>query len=162
MDSGKMIFIKLLIMVLCGALMSWGGYSWKPARRFILPCLLTTSALFLTHQCWCLCMLCSILALSFGYGDNSALRHIFGPSWARSVYGLLAAICLSLPLFLTHHLGLPFEVHLVSVSVDALISLCIYLSLNFTLENALKNINQVTGDLIIGAGLSSIVLLVHP
>ncbi len=82
-----------------------------------------------------------------GYGESSPLRHIFGNGWGRGVWGVLAAICLSLPLFLTHHLSLWLFV--------------LYLVLNFTLENALKNVNQKIGDPIIGLGFSFIIFLIH-
>lgn len=142
-----MIFIKLFIVGVCAFLFWLGGYSWKPARRFILPFVLAGMSLFLTHSWFCVFQLISMATFSLGYGDDSVFRRIFGNGWGRGVYGLLSAICLSLPLFLTHHLVWYFFVP--------------YLALNFTLENALKNINQKIGDPIIGFGFASIVLLIH-
>lgn len=143
-----MIELKLAVMLACGALFAWGGYSYHNARRFIMPMLLTATALLVTHDAWALLMLISIGPLCLGYGEKSPLRHIFGNGWGRGVWGLLVASCLSLPLFLSTHLGwLPFV---------------LYLSLGFTLENVLKNIPQLIGDLIIGFSFGSIVLFVVP
>lgn len=143
-----MIVIKLSIIFACGCLFSWGGFNFKQARRFIMPFLLSVFCCLFLHSLWPLLMLISIGGFSLGYGDNSVFRHIFGSGWGRSVWGLIAAICLSMPLFLTHHL-----------SVWLLIP---YLALNFTLENALKNLNQLIGDIIMGMGFASIVFLIHP
>lgn len=142
-----MILLKFAVMAICSALFWLGGYSWKPARRFILPTILTATALLFTHSWWCLLMLSSMATFSLGYGDNSIFRKIFGNGWGRGVYGLLSAICLSLILLLTHHIGVWFFVG--------------YLALNFSLENALKNIPQKIGDPIIGAGFASIIFLIH-
>ena len=142
-----MIAIKIAVMLASGCLMAWGGYNFKVARRFILPAILCVALALICHSWWALLGLSSMAALSIGYGDNAIFSHIFGHSWGRSVYGLLVAICLSLPLFLTHHLVIWFFVP--------------YLIVNFTLENALKNVNQIVGDLIIGAGFGAIVFLIH-
>lgn len=153
--------LVILVMAICAALFWWGGYSWKPARRFILPCLLTLAALLLSHNPWCLTTLSCMGVFCMGYGDNSPLRHVLGDGWGRSVWGLLAATCLSLPLFLTHHLGIEYG-HLVLTSQAWSIGLgMIYLTLNFTLENALKSLNQKIGDPLIGLGLASILLIIH-
>ena len=142
-----MIFLKLAVLIVSSFLFWLGGYSWLPARRFIMPAILTVLALVLTQSWWCLSMLSCMGIFCLGYGEKSPLRHIFGNGWGRGVWGLLAAICLSLPLFLTHHIGV--------------ILLLAYLSLNFTLENALKDVKQYIGDPIIGAGFASIVLLIR-
>lgn len=142
-----MLIFKLSVILLCSFLFWLGGYSWKPARRFIMPVLITGLALFLTHDLWTLTMLSCMGCFSMGYGEFSPLRHIFGNGWGRGVWGILSAICLSLALFLTHHLEWYLFVP--------------YLALNFTLENALKNVDQRIGDIIIGAGFASIVLLIH-
>jgi len=138
--------IIILIVLICSALFWVGGKWWLPARRFILPTILSLTSLILSHSWYSLTMLSCIGVFCLGYGDNSLLRHIFGNGWGRGVWGLLAAICLSLSLFLTHHLSIWFFVP--------------YLALNFTLENVLKNINQNIGDPIIGLGFSCILLFV--
>lgn len=140
-----MIF-KILVCWLAGGLFAWGGFNFKPARRFILPVILVGVIYFYSHTLFSFLCLLSIVAFSLGYGENSFVRHVFGNGWGRGVWGLLAAICLSLPLFLTHHLLILFFLG--------------YLALNFTLENALKNINQIFGDIIIGMGFGSIVFLI--
>lgn len=82
-----------------------------------------------------------------GYGEKSPLRHCFGNGWGRGVWGLLAALSISTTFLLTGHL--------------ILLLFFSYLALNFTLENALKNIPQVIGDPLIGAAFASIILLIH-
>lgn len=161
-----MIEIKLIIMGICSALFWWGGFSWHNARRFIMPLILTLTALVLTHWCWwTLLMLSCSGAFCLGYGEKSPLKHIFGNGFGRGIWGLLAAICLSLPLFLTHHLAWPLlHSFQSSNNVTYLFSFAIliaYLALNFTLENALKNIPQWLGDPLIGLGFSLIVLLIR-
>lgn len=138
--------IKILIMASCAALFWWGGFCFLPARRFILPSILAVFCAFYLHSLWALTMLSCMGTYCLGYGDKSPLRHCFGNGWGRGVWGLLSAICLSLALFLTHHLSIWFFVP--------------YLALNFTLENALKDINQKIGDPLIGLGFSCIVFLV--
>lgn len=137
--------IKLIIMAICAALFWLGGFCWLPARRFILPTLLTAYLLIVFHQPWLLLTLSVIGIFCLGYGDKSPLRHIFGDGWGRGVWGILAAICLSLPLLLTGNLSYVLFVP--------------YLILNFTLENALKKLPQPLGDPIIGLGFSCIVLI---
>lgn len=138
---------RIFIALACAALFFVGGYVWKPARRFIMPTILTGYSLLLFFSLYDLTMLACIGVFCLGYGDKSPLRHIFGNGWGRGIWGLLAAISLSLALFLMHHLSMWFFLP--------------YLALNFTLENALKNIPEVIGDPIIGLGLSSIVMLIH-
>lgn len=137
---------KLIVIAVCAFLFWLGGFSWKPARRFIMPCILSVNLFFLTHCTYALSSLAAIGSFCLGYGDKSPLRHIFGDGWGRGVWGLLSALCLSIGLFLTGHIFWYFWLP--------------YLVLNFTLENALKNIPQVIGDPIIGAGLACIVLLI--
>lgn len=142
-----MIYYKLTIVLICAGLFSYGGFSWHNARRFLMPLILTITCSMAVHAFWGLTMLLSIVFLCIGYGDKSAFRHIFGNGWGRGVWGFLVALALSLGLFLTGHIAWYFFAG--------------YLALNFTLENALKNINQVVGDLIIGAGFASIIFLIY-
>lgn len=142
-----MIEIKLAVIAVCAALFWLGGYRFLAARRFIMPTILSLTCLVALHTLLALTMLSTIGVFCLGYGEKSPLRHIFGNGWGRGVWGLLAGTCLSLGLFLTGHLFwwifLP------------------YLALNFTLENALKNIPQWLGDPLIGLGFSSIVIFIH-
>lgn len=156
-----MIEIKILIIAICAGLFSWGGFNNHNMRRFVLPIVLVGTMLFITHEIWCLMSLCVIGAYCMGYGEKSPLRHVFGDGWGRGVWGLIAATCLSLPLFLTHHLGMTFGSLPLNSEPWPLIFLFVYLALNFTLENALKSMQQIIGDLIIGAGFGTIVLLIR-
>lgn len=142
-----MLELKISVMVICAGLFWWGGFSFLAARRFIMPTCLMITSMVISHNLWTITMLSCMGIFCLGYGEKSPLRHIFGNGWGRGVWGFLAAICLSLALFLTHHLSIWFFV--------------LYLSFNFTLENLLKNINQKIGDPIIGLVFSSIVLLIH-
>lgn len=141
-----MLEAKILIALVGSGLFFWGGYSWHNARRFILPTILALSLAWITHSWWALTSLSVIGIFCLGYGEKSPLRHCFGDGWGRGIWGLLSAIAISLSLLLAGHicwwLWLP------------------YLAINFTLENALKNIPQVIGDPIIGLGLCSIVFII--
>lgn len=142
------MILKLIVMAICSILFWWGGYNFHNARRFILPIVLTSFCIFLTNWDWRLLFMLSVIgAFCLGYGEKSPLRHVFGDGWGRGIWGILVAICLSLPLFLTHHLLIYFFLP--------------YLALNFTLENALKKLPQWLGDPIIGLGFSLILLLIH-
>lgn len=153
---------KLIVMTICAALFWLGGYSWLAARRFIMPFILALMAFLATMNAWVgICMLTSMGCLCLGYGEKSPLRHVFGNGWGRGVWGLLVAICLSVPLFLTHHLAWPFLHHQPIGPIESYSILLLYLTLNFTLENALKNIPQYIGDPLIGLGFSSILLLIR-
>ncbi len=138
---------KLIVIAICSFLFFLGGYCWLPARRFLLPSFLSLFACFLCHSFYELASLSVCGVFCLGYGEKAPLRHIFGNGWGRSVWGILAAICISLSMLLTGHLHWFLFVP--------------YLILNFTLENALKNIPQVIGDPIIGASFASIVLLIR-
>lgn len=143
-----MIEIKIIIMAICSALFWLGGFCWLPARRFIMPSILTVSCLYFSNwDWWSLSMLSCMGIFCLGYGDKSPLRHIFGDGWGRGIWGLLAAISLSIALFLTGHIWILWMI--------------IYLGINFTLENVLKKIPQSIGDPIIGLGFSSILLIVR-
>lgn len=156
-----MLALKLLVMILCAGLFWWGGDSWKPARRFIMPVVLALCCAYYAHSFWALAMLSCIGAFCLGYGEKSPLKHVFGNGWGRGVWGLISASCLSAPLFLTQHLGIQVG-HLALASAPwTYILLALYSSLNFILENALKDINQKLGDPLIGLGFASIVFLVQ-
>ena len=142
-----MIWLKILIVLLCGALF-WIGGKWDHnARRFVMPLLLSISALFFSHwDWWVLTMLSTVGVFCLGYGDKSPFRHIFGNGWGRGVWGLLAGFGLSSGLFFSGYLHLYFFIP--------------YLALSFILENALKNLPQDLGDPLIGAGFGLIILCI--
>lgn len=142
------LHVKFIIVAICAALFWYGGYAWHNARRFIMPAILCCTMLFASRWClWAISSLSCMGVFCLGYGDKSPLRRIFGNGLGRGVWGFLAALTLSIWAVCTGHLAwyifLP------------------YLALNFTLENALKDIPQVIGDPIIGASLASIVFIVH-
>lgn len=139
----SIIIIKLFIALLCSFLFWLGGFSFLSARRFIMPFVLMIAAFWLTHSWICFSLTTAMGFLCLGYGDNSPLRHCFGNGWGRGVWGLLVAIALSLGLFLFGFISPIF--------------FAFYLILNFTFENALKDINQKIGDPIIGFGFASLV-----
>lgn len=139
--------IKLLIVVISGALFWWGGYNYLTARRIIMPAMLTFACLWLTKDLWCLTMMASYGVETLGYGPKSPFYHCFGNGWGRGVWGLLVAIALSLGAFLTGHLAWYW--------------FAAYLAQGFTLENALKNLPQKYGDPIIGAAFGCIVLIIR-
>lgn len=143
-----MIFIKIITVILSAFLFAWGGYSWHNARRYLMPFVITITLLIITNYDWrCLTSLSSVLFLSIGYGEKSVFHHIFGNGWGRGMWALLVAGSISVGLFLTGHL--------------AWYLLLPYLAICFTMENTLKNIKQIPGDLIFGTAFGSIVLLVH-
>lgn len=140
-----MLYIKIVILLTTAGLFFIGGWKWHNARRFIMPVVLAFTCLGLTYCYWSLTMLLSMAFLCIGYGDKSPLKHSLGNGWGRSCYGLLVALSLSLGLFYSGHLDWYW--------------LAAYLAINFTLENALKDIPQWIGDTIIGCGFGSIVFL---
>ena len=139
--------IPLIVMLLCGVCMAIGGWHILQVRRMGIPLLLCGYTLFVTHNLWCLTMLATWGVLSIGYGDNAPLRHIFGQTWGRGVWGILVALCLSLAMFLTGHIALPWFV--------------LYLLIVFFFEPLFKNLPQIIGDIIIGCGFGVIVFMVH-
>jgi hypothetical protein len=139
--------IQAITIIASGCLFAWGGYNFLLARRLFMPIVISAALLFLTHSLWSLAAITAYGCLCLGYGDNSPFRHIFGNGWGRGVWGFLVAFALSLAMFITGHL--PWYLFL------------IYAGLGFTLENALKDIPQIVGDFIIGAGFGSIVLFIH-
>lgn len=142
-----MIILKLIVMAVCAGLFFIGGWKWHNARRFIMPVVLVVSTALFIHHAIALTMLVSMGFLTIGYGDNAPLRHCFGNGWGRGIWGLLVALSLSVGLFVSGHIVWYFLIP--------------YLAVNFTFENALKDIPQCIGDPIIGLGFSSIILLVH-
>lgn len=141
------ILVKLLVMLGCAALFWWGGFSFLSARRDIMPPILASACALFAQTFWAFTMLPVVAIYHLGYGEKSLFRHIFGDGWGRGVWGLLAGLCLSVGLLVTGHLDWYWFIP--------------YLGLNFTLENALKNIPQKIGDPLIGCGFACIIFFVH-
>lgn len=116
---------------------------WHNARRFIMPCVLALSACIILHSWWLgLLMLPTMGTLTLAY-DN------FGKgNFSRAIWSGLQASIIGLGLFLTGHLILPFYLS--------------YILVNMILSGILNNrVDEIIGDLIFGAWLGSIVLLVR-
>jgi hypothetical protein len=142
-----MNILHLTTVVFAGILMASGGHNFLFARREMMPIFIMSDCLYVTHNPWALTMLLACGILHLGYGDKSKFRHIFGDAWGRGVWGLLVALALSLWAVLTGHLALPWFIA--------------YLIVGFFLEPLFKNLPQIFGDLIIGAGLASFVFFIH-
>lgn len=141
------MILKIVELLVCAGLFAWGGYSWHNARRFIMPLTLALSLAWIAQSWWGLLSITSSAAFCLGYGDKSWLRRVFGDGWGRGVWGLISALCIASALALTGHVVWYYFL--------------LYLALNFTLENALKNWQQIIGDLIIGLGFGVLVFMVH-
>ena len=139
--------IQAITILLCAALFAWGGYSFNKARRFIMPVVLACACWYLTGSIWSLTMLTSAGFLCMGYGEDAPLVHVFSGCWGRGVWGFLVALSLSLGLFLTGHLAWYW--------------FACYLVIGFSFEPMFKNLPQVIGDCLIGAGFGSIVFMIH-
>jgi hypothetical protein len=139
--------IRIVCMLIVSVLFFIGGWRWHNARRFILPAVMAATAYWLTRDLWCLTMLSAMGVFCMGYGEDAPLVHVFGKGWGRGIWGFLGALALSLGLFLTGHLAWYW--------------FAAYLVAGFILENALKNLYQVAGDLIIGAFYGSLLLAIR-
>lgn len=139
--------MRILTLLICAALFWWGGKNFLSARRDIMPCVLALACGLLLHSAWGCGALLAVPFLHFGYGEKSRFRHIFGDGWGRGVWGILVAVGLSAVLFFSGHIYWLLEV--------------IYLVIGFTLENALKKLNQSVGDPLIGAGFALLIFFLH-
>jgi hypothetical protein len=149
-----MLIVKILLFLVSSALF-WIGGKWNHnARRFVMPLVLSLACAW-GHNWWPLVKYLWIIpamfipmaiCLSLGYGDKSPLRHIFGDGWGRGVWGILVALSASVGLLVGHFLAWWWFI--------------LYLGVNFTLENTLKNVDQDLGDPIIGLGFASIIFLI--
>ena len=128
-----MIFIKILVDIICGALNSWGGYDFLAARRFIMPVVLGVCSSIVCGVWWVgiLCLpACGTLCLGYFSGQN----------WGRALWLFVQAIALSAGLLLTGHLvWYLFFVYIIIAGV---------------LGGIYKNWKQPIGDLITGIYLS--------
>ena len=149
-----MLILKLIVLLVNSALF-WVGGKWNHnARRFVMPLVISSYCAW-GHAWWLIPAIWIPMAgvLCLGYGDKSPLRHIFGDGWGRGIWGLLVGLAASLGLFLGH-----FMIHW--LFFPSWVFLVLYLAINFTLENALKKLPQDIGDPLIGASISSIILLI--
>lgn len=137
-----MIEMKSATIAICGILFAWGGYSFLIARRFIMPFILAIAVIIATGVWWCgLMVLPSMGTLTLGYKN-------FGQgNFARAIWLGLQALIIAAGLTLTHHLIWPVY------AVYALIAAILAGILN-------NRLPQIWGDIIFGAWLGAIVLLV--
>lgn len=139
---------NLIILILCSALNALGGYSFKAARRYILPVVLGIGLSLATKTWWVgLMILPTMGLLSIGYGEKSFLEHIFNDAWARFVWFALVCLGVGTGLFLTGHLAWYW--------------FFTYVVVNATLGITIRKYNQIITDLIFGAAIASIVFLVR-
>jgi len=143
------MILKLITLIVSAVLFWWGGYNWLPARRFIMPSVITVTTVIITHWWWALLLMLPPMSLflSLGYGPKSEFYYLFGDGCGRGVWGLLVGIAASLGLCMAGHLQLYWFIP--------------YLAVSFTLENLLKSLPQDEGDPIIGLGFASIMLLIR-
>lgn len=139
--------MNITFAIASGVLFSAGGYNFLFARRWMMPILLTLFAAYVTRDLWSITMLSACGSLSLGYGEKAPLRHVFGDCWGRGIWGLLVAACLSTGLMIAGHLSV--------------VNYIGYLVLGFFLEPIFKNLPQMYGDAIIGAGFGLIAFLMH-
>ena len=138
--------IHIVSIISSAIFMAVGGDNFLLARRELMPLIICSDAYYTTKSPWCFLMLSACFILHLGYGDKSKFRHIFSDTWGRGVWSFLVALCLSAPMFFTGHISLPYFIG--------------YLVLGFFIEPLFKNLWQVAGDLIIGAGLASVVFII--
>ena len=140
------LIVQIVAILLGGAFFAYGGYKDHNFRRFYMPVILAGACWLLTHSIWSLTVFASSPLMCMGYGEDAPLTHIFNTGWSRSIWGLIVALGASLGLFLTGHMAWYW--------------FSLYLVLGFILDNALKNLWQVSGDLIVGAYVGSLVLMI--
>lgn len=92
-----MILEKIIVILACGALNSWGGFSWHDARRFIMPVVLAVTASFLTHIWWSGFLVLPVIGtLCLGYFSDK--------NWGRGLWLFLQAVMIGLGLTITGHI----------------------------------------------------------
>ena len=137
-----MIFLQLITVILAGVLNSWGGHSFLPARRFIMPVLLGVVASICCHTWWVGLMILPVMGtLCLGYSD-------FGTgNFARACWLCLQASIICFGVTVTGHLGWYFAIP--------------YIVFAGVLGGLYKNWQQIWGDLIAGMWLGSFILFVR-
>ena len=135
-----MIFIKIIVDLICGALNAWGGFSWHNARRYLMPVVLGITVSVLTHIWWLgLLILPVIGTLCLGYFH-------FG-NFGRGLWLFLQSFVIGAGLLLTGHLVWYFYIP--------------YCIISGILGGLLVKLYQPIGDAIEGCWLGIIVFLVR-
>lgn len=99
-----MIISQILVVIGCGALNSWGGYSWHNARRYLMPILLGGESGLLAwekkKQDWWvgLLILPVIGTLCLGY------KNFGDGNFSRACWLFVQALVIGLGLTITGHL----------------------------------------------------------
>lgn len=137
-----MLEAKIIVDLICGALFSWGGFSWHNARRFIMPCVIAVMVYFTTHIWWTALMILPVMGtLCLGY------KNFGDGSFSRGCWLFVQAVVIGIGLLLTHHLAWYIYIP--------------YIIVAGVLGGTLYNLNQVIGDIIFGCWLGIIVLFVR-
>lgn len=138
--------IDAIIVMTCAVFFFWGGYAQHNFRRFYMPPLIALGLSLTSHIWWVgITSLPLIGVMTIGYGEKSILYKYLTDEVARAVWMSLAAIIIGLGAFLTGHLAWYFYFP--------------YILWAGFLGATLRNLNQILGDLIFGAYLSSIIFL---
>lgn len=135
------IFIKLLISASAGSLDALGGYCFLPARRFIMPPIISIASCYFIHSLWPLTMMLCCATLTLGYKDFGKGNFSRG-CWLFVQYALMGLGC-----FLSGHLSWYFYIP--------------FAILGGILGGLLVKWFQPVGDFIEGSILGLIILLVH-
>lgn len=136
-----MIELKLAIMVICGFLNSWGGYSFHNARRYFMPLVLAISVSYVTHILWLGLVIIPVIGtLILGY------KRFGSGNFSRAMWLFLQFSVCGIGLLLTGHLNWYFYIP--------------YCILGGALGGTLVNVYQPIGDFIEGLFLGSIVILI--
>ena len=135
-----MKFLELFIMLSCGALNAWGGYSWHNARRFIMPIVLGYGISIVTNAWWLGLLILPVMGtLCLGYFSDK--------NWGRALWIFLQAFVIGIGLLMTEHLiWYYFLAYVVIAGV---------------VGGLYKNLKQIYGDFFIGTYLGCIILLVR-
>lgn len=136
----NILIIKILVDLICGALNSWGGFSWHNARRFIMPVVIGIAVSFITHIWWTGIMVLPVMG-------TLCLGYFGGKNWGRALWLFLQAVVIGLGLTLTGHLAWYVYIpYIIGAGV---------------LGGFYKNWQQVWGDMVAGTYLGSIVYFIH-
>lgn len=142
------MIIKLIDIAICSGLYFFGGYAWHNSRRFIMPIFLVLGISYASHAWWLgLTCLPVIGIFCTGYGEKSVLWKYFNDFWTRFIWMFMAALVIAGGACATGHLH--WYIYLP------------YCVISGFLGASLRNINEIVGDLIFGAWLSSVILFIR-
>ncbi len=134
--------IKIICVLGCGALNSWGGFNFHNARRYMMPVLLAITVSYVLHTWWLGVVILPIIAtLVLGY-KNFGSGH-----FSRGMWLFVQYVLSGLGLCLTGHLAWYFYAP--------------YCVLGGVLGGSLVSLWQPLGDFIEGFFLGSILFLIH-